>query len=113
MAPWLTLLGLHWPTGGREGQTISESSDLSQILDQLSTSTHLMDISTVCKPHPGGRSRQISESSRSAWSTQPVPGQPGLHRETLFQKQTNKTKQLKKKQKNLFCFFETVPQVGL
>jgi hypothetical protein len=31
-------------------------------------------------------------SSRSAWSTQWVLGQPGLHRETLSQKQ-NKTKQ--------------------
>jgi hypothetical protein len=33
-------------------------------------------------------------SSRSAWSTEWVPGQPGLHWETLFQKQKqNKTKQ--------------------
>jgi hypothetical protein len=34
-------------------------------------------------------------SSRPAWSTQWVPGQPGLHRETLSQtnKQTKKKKQ--------------------
>jgi hypothetical protein len=32
-------------------------------------------------------------SSRSAWSTEWVPGQPGLHRETLFWKKQNKTKQ--------------------
>jgi hypothetical protein len=29
-------------------------------------------------------------SSRPAWSTKGVPGQPGLHRETLSLKQTNK-----------------------
>jgi hypothetical protein len=34
-------------------------------------------------------------SSRPAWSTEWVPGQPGLHRETLSRK-TKKTKQNKK-----------------
>jgi hypothetical protein len=34
-------------------------------------------------------------SSRPVWSTKWVPGQPGLHRETLSWKQTNKTKQNK------------------
>jgi hypothetical protein len=29
-------------------------------------------------------------SSRPAWSTELVPGQPGLHKETLSLKQTNK-----------------------
>ena len=42
-------------------------------------------------------------SSRSAWSTESVPGQPGLHRETLSQKtkkQKNKNQKPKaKKQK--------------
>ena len=34
--------------------------------------------------HLGGRGRQISVSSRTAWSTKQVPGHPGLlHRETL------------------------------
>jgi hypothetical protein len=39
-------------------------------------------------------------SSRPAWSTKWVPGQPGLHRETLSQNKTkqNKTKQNKTKQ---------------
>jgi hypothetical protein len=32
---------------------------------------------------PGGRSRQIFVSSRPAWSTECVPGQLKLHRETL------------------------------
>jgi hypothetical protein len=36
-------------------------------------------------------------SSRPAWSTKGVPGQPGIYRETLSQKQ-NKTKQNKTKQ---------------
>jgi hypothetical protein len=31
-------------------------------------------------------------SSRPAWSTKWDPGQPGLHRETLSQKQTNQRK---------------------
>jgi hypothetical protein len=31
-------------------------------------------------------------SLRPAWSTEQVLGQPGLHRETLSQKQTNKQK---------------------
>ena len=35
-------------------------------------------------------------SSRLAWSTKWVPGQPELHRETLSQKDKNKTKQNKK-----------------
>ena len=44
-------------------------------------------------------------SSRQAWSTELVPGQPRLHRETLSQKQTNKqtkkpNKQKKTKNKN-------------
>jgi hypothetical protein len=40
-------------------------------------------------------------SSRKVWSTERVPGQPGLHRETLSRnKQTNKqTKQNKTKPK--------------
>ena len=38
-------------------------------------------------------------SSRPAWSTELVPGQPGQHRETLSQNKTkqNKTKQQKQK----------------
>jgi hypothetical protein len=32
-------------------------------------------------------------SSRSAWSTEWVPGQPGLHRETLSQKNQKKKKE--------------------
>jgi hypothetical protein len=42
-------------------------------------------------------------SSRPAWSTEWVPGQPGLHRETLSEKTKHKTKQnkqTKKKPKN-------------
>jgi len=39
--------------------------------------------------HSGGRGRRISVSLRSAWSTDQVSGQPGLHRETLSQKKKN------------------------
>jgi hypothetical protein len=38
-------------------------------------------------------------SSRPAWSTERVPGQPGLHRETLSQKTKQKTKQKKKEKR--------------
>ena len=36
-------------------------------------------------------------SSRPAWSTKRVPGQPGLYRETLSQKNKNKQKKTKQK----------------
>jgi hypothetical protein len=36
-------------------------------------------------------------SSRPAWSTERVPGQPGLHRKTLSQKIQKKKKKKKKK----------------
>jgi hypothetical protein len=38
------------------------------------------------------RQRQVGLCSRSAWSTEQMPGQPGLHRETLSFKKKNKTK---------------------
>jgi hypothetical protein len=37
-------------------------------------------------------------SSSSAWSTKQVPGQPGLHRETLFQKKKKKKKRKERKE---------------
>jgi hypothetical protein len=41
-------------------------------------------------------------SSRPAWSTERVPGQPGLHRETLSRKKKkNKKQKTKNKQKKL------------
>ena len=51
-------------------------------------------------------STQETEAGRSlclrpAWSTKNVPGQPGLHRETLSQ---NKTKQNNKKEKKNLSF---------
>jgi hypothetical protein len=52
----------------------------------------------------------ISVSWRQAWSTDQVPGQPGLHRETLSrkqqqQKQTNKQKRKKKKERKATKIF--------
>ena len=38
-------------------------------------------------------------SSRPAWSTEWVAGQPGLHRETLSRKNKNKTKTKQKKER--------------
>jgi hypothetical protein len=38
-------------------------------------------------------------SSRPAWSTEQVPGQPGLHRETLSQKQQQQQQQKQNKTK--------------
>jgi hypothetical protein len=40
-----------------------------------------------------------SLSSRPAWSTERVPGQPGLHRETLTHKNQKPTPPQKKKEK--------------
>jgi hypothetical protein len=37
----------------------------------------------IWSQHWGGRGRQISPSSRPAWCMEWVPGQPGLHKETL------------------------------
>ena len=48
--------------------------------------------------HLGGRSRWIFVSLRPVWSTERVPGQPALHRETLSQN-TNKKKKNKEKRK--------------
>jgi hypothetical protein len=39
-------------------------------------------------------------SLRPAWSIKWVPGQPGLHRETLYQKNKNKIKKNQQQQKN-------------
>jgi hypothetical protein len=41
-------------------------------------------------------------SSRPAWSTEWVPGQPGLYRKTLSQKNKNKQKTNKKKTKKSY-----------
>jgi hypothetical protein len=41
--------------------------------------------------------------SRPAWSTEWVPGQPGLHRETLSQKTKTKTKK-KERKKKIFIY---------
>jgi hypothetical protein len=40
--------------------------------------------------HSGSRGQWISVSLRPVWSTEQVPGQPGLHRETLSQKTKTK-----------------------
>ena len=42
--------------------------------------------------HPGGRGR-FSVRLKPTWSTKEVPGQPGLHRESMFQKTTTTRKQ--------------------
>jgi hypothetical protein len=41
-------------------------------------------------------------SSRPAWSTEQVPGQPGLHRETLSRKTKKQTKKKKNRQRKYF-----------
>ena len=51
--------------------------------------------------NPSTRETEAGESLslRPAWSTEGVPGQPGLHREILSRKQTNKKTQNKQKNK--------------
>jgi hypothetical protein len=46
-----------------------------------------------------GRQRQTDLGLRLAWSTERVPGQPGLHKETLSQKPKTKPNQTKNKTK--------------
>jgi hypothetical protein len=50
-------------------------------------------------------------SSRSAWSTECVPGHPGLYRETLSQN-TKKQKQKQKHGKPVFCNRSQVSSLG-
>ena len=50
-------------------------------------------VAQACNPSTQEAEAGGFQSSRPAWSTEWVPGQPGLHRETLSQK--NKTKQNK------------------
>jgi hypothetical protein len=47
----------------------------------------------VFNPSTGEGEASRSQSSRSAWSTEQVPGQPGLHRETLSQKKKREMKE--------------------
>lgn len=47
-------------------------------------------------PHTGDRGRRITVSSRPAWSTERVLGQPGLHRENLSWKVKNHHQQQQK-----------------
>jgi hypothetical protein len=46
--------------------------------------------------HLGGKSRWISVNLRPAWSTERVPEQPGLYRETLFLKTKKEKKEINK-----------------
>jgi hypothetical protein len=50
-------------------------------------------------------------SSRPAWSTERVPGQPGLHRETLSQKTKAKTKTNKQTNKQKSSQKTSVPKL--
>lgn len=45
----------------------------------------------LCDPsiHREGRARKLTRSLRPAWSTCEVPGQPGIHSQTLSQKTKN------------------------
>jgi hypothetical protein len=49
-----------------------------------------------------------SPSWRSAWATEQVPGQPGLHRETVFEK-TKPQDTNKQKSHKLTCAFAPQP----
>jgi hypothetical protein len=74
-------------------------------LRQLITKGHKLKMKLDVVAHTFIPSTQEAEasrflSSRPAWSTKWVPGQPELYRETLFQKTKNKTKQKTHKQTN-------------
>ena len=50
-----------------------------------------------------GRGRQISVSSRPAWFTEEVTGQPGLYRETLSQDRQQTDKKISPNQDTIMC----------
>jgi hypothetical protein len=54
---------------------------------------------SLCQ-HSGSRGKWISVNLKPAWSTDQIPGQPGLHSDTLFLKNKNKTNKRKRKKKN-------------
>jgi hypothetical protein len=49
-------------------------------------------------------------SSRPAWSTEWVPGQPGLHRETLSRKKTKQNKTKQNKTKHIYLILSELEQ---
>jgi hypothetical protein len=51
-------------------------------------------------------------SSRPAWSTEGVPGQPGLHRETLSLKKKKKTEKQQKHPQKSACLCLCLPSAG-
>jgi hypothetical protein len=70
----------------------SKSNSLKHVL-QPGVVVHAFNSSTR-EAEAGG-----SLSSRTAWSTEGVPGQPGLYRETLSRKTNKQTKQKTKNKK--------------
>jgi hypothetical protein len=47
-------------------------------------------------------------SSRPAWSTEWVPGQPGLHREILSKKKKKKKEKRKRKKEKLWAYMDLI-----
>ena len=58
-------------------------------MSEIAALTHLLCGGLWCAVHPIHHSLSLS----SAWSTQWVPGRPGLHRETSTQRKTSGNKQ--------------------
>ena len=73
--------------------------DNKEVSEELGVVAHTFDPST--------REAEAGEflSSRPAWSTEWVPGQPGLHRETLSLKNQTKPNQTRKKKTNIYLKF--------
>jgi len=67
--------------------------------------------------HLGSRRRWISAISRPVWSTEPVPGQPGLHREMLLKnkitKNKNKTEKVERERRKASCDIQLAPFLAL
>jgi hypothetical protein len=98
--------GLHWGwlrKWVRRGWTtpIRQREDTSLLLGGLGLVSLKINLRPGVVAHAFNSSTREAEaggflSSRSAWSTKWVPGQPGLHRETLSRKTKKKKKEIKK-----------------
>ena len=79
--------------------TAAFGNKLSENVDLLYPEEKFYDIlpdkmMCACNPSTWGREAGGSLNSRPAWSTEPVPGQPGRHRQTCLEKQKKKKKVL-------------------
>jgi hypothetical protein len=98
---WLSIPSSHSKVSVATVPVMSCSFSLLEHLYIHGTYTNLYRLSVVAHAfNPSTWEAEAGEflNLRPAWSTERVPGQPGLHRETLSRKSKNKTKTKQNKQ---------------